>query len=339
MGNTYKNKNAQEILAERIAGLKAKEDENTSQNSQTLVDEDSIGKEKKDHPETDGNFEESDSTPKKGRKRQQQDFFVIDAFDASFKDDLASMEHPLFALKAGDTRIRTYEHNGNTVSITPSVVGAATIYDKDLWIYCISSLIAAKNKGDSISRTVRFTAYDYLVSTKKALGGNGYKRLRESLDRLAGTRIITNVATGGLVTRVNFGLIDRVQIVYADETDASSPMTEIEVTLPDWLYRSVESKQIKTISPYYFNIRKPLDRRIYELCAKHCGNQPKWSVSLEILHKKSGSTASLREFRRAVRKLVESNSLPDYKINFDAERDMVNIENRDGKKLLKTLTQ
>lgn len=47
MGNTNKNRNAQEILAERIAGLKAKVDENTSQNSQTLVDEDSIGKEKK----------------------------------------------------------------------------------------------------------------------------------------------------------------------------------------------------------------------------------------------------------------------------------------------------
>lgn len=47
MENINKNKTAQEILAERISGLKAKEDENTSQNGQTLVDEESIGKEKK----------------------------------------------------------------------------------------------------------------------------------------------------------------------------------------------------------------------------------------------------------------------------------------------------
>ncbi|RCL02090.1 MAG: hypothetical protein JSC188_000449 [Candidatus Tokpelaia sp. JSC188] len=37
-----------------------------------------------------------------------QDFFIADIFDASLKDDEASMEHPLFTLRAGDKRVHTY---------------------------------------------------------------------------------------------------------------------------------------------------------------------------------------------------------------------------------------
>lgn len=32
---------------------------------------------------------------------------------------MASMEHPLFALKAGDMRVRTYERNGTIVKVMP----------------------------------------------------------------------------------------------------------------------------------------------------------------------------------------------------------------------------
>ncbi|WP_198926078.1 hypothetical protein [Acidithiobacillus thiooxidans] len=36
----------------------------------------------------------------------QRDFFIADILDAAPKDDMASMEHPIFALRAGDKRIR-----------------------------------------------------------------------------------------------------------------------------------------------------------------------------------------------------------------------------------------
>lgn len=244
------------------------------------------------------------------------EFYVIDTSKASFKNDLPSMEHPLFALKAGDNEIRRYEHNGNTVKVSPNAMGAATIHDKDLWIYCISALLHAQNKGDTISKTVRFKAKNYLKATRKRTDGDGYRRMKESLDRLAGTRIITNIATGGRIVRKNFGLLDSVEIIYADPNDPASQMSEICVTLPEWLFNSIREKQVKTISAEYFSIRKPIDRRIYELCAKHCGNQKDWSVSLEILHKKTGSTANIREFRRAIKKLAETDDLPDYSISY-----------------------
>ncbi|MDO5073158.1 MAG: replication initiator protein A [Neisseria animaloris] len=262
------------------------------------------------------------------KRHKQRDFFVADTFDGVFKDDLASMEHPLFALKAGDTKDRFYEHGGNTLEIRPNSYGCATIHDKDLWIYCVSSLMAARNRGEEIEPTIRFKAYDFLVATNRGTGGHNYKLLREALERLAGTRIATNIVTGGKRIVSIFGLLDKVDIIYLNPEDEDSPMESIEVTLPDWLFRSVETAQIKTISPDYFRLRKPLDRRIYELCAKHCGHQSEWMVSLETLHKKSGTTAPLRNFRIAVKSLADSDELPDYSLIYDAENDRITVRKR-----------
>ena len=95
----------------------------------------------------------------------------------------------------------------------------------------------------------------------------------------------------------------------------------------------MEAKQVKTISADYFRLRKPLDRRIYELCAKHCGTQKEWHISLEILHRKSGSMATLRCFRQAIKELVASNDLPDYRLTYDDKKDVLKVRNRDLFKL------
>ncbi len=98
----------------------------------------------------------------------QSDFFVCDIFAASPKDDLASMEHPMFSLSTRpDRRILDYTHNGAQITVTPSVKGLATIHDKDILIYCISQLVAALNAGRTISRTLHLTAHDLLVATNR----------------------------------------------------------------------------------------------------------------------------------------------------------------------------
>ena len=52
------------------------------------------------------------------------DFFICDVFDALPKDDLASMEHPLFSLSTrADLRVLSYSHNDVTITVTPSVRG------------------------------------------------------------------------------------------------------------------------------------------------------------------------------------------------------------------------
>lgn len=254
------------------------------------------------------------------QRHHQMDFFVADILDAAPKDDVASMEHPLFALKAGDMRVRTYERNGVTVTIKPGHDGCATIHDKDLWIYCISQLVEAINRGRDVSRVVRFTAYDFLVSTNRDTSGRAYLRMAEMMGRLSGTRIETNVETANQRERAGFGLVDSWRVI---EQDGGGRMVAIEVELPGWLFRSVQAMQIVTLSRDYFRLRKALDRRIYELARKHCGNQPKWRVGLSILHEKSGSTAPLRNFRGDIKKLAESNELPDYRMVYDDKRDAV----------------
>jgi hypothetical protein len=67
------------------------------------------------------------------------DLFICDVADAVLKDIMPQMEHPFYSLsKKPETKIRRYEHNGNWLEIIPSVKGLATIYDKDILIYCIS---------------------------------------------------------------------------------------------------------------------------------------------------------------------------------------------------------
>lgn len=260
------------------------------------------------------------------KRHTQGDFFVADIMDASIKDDTASMEHPLFALRAGDRKVRVYQHNETTIEVRPGRRGLATIHDKDVWIYCISQLVEAMNRGrDEISRTVRFTAYDFMVTTNRRTDGDSYKRMGEALERLSESRIVTNIATAGKRERSGFGLIDSWRVI---ERNGDNRMVSIEVTLPEWLYRSVKAKHVLTLDRDYFRLRKPLDRRIYELARKHCGIQPKWLISLEKIHKKSGSSASLREFRRSIKMLSESNLLPGYKVSFDPDGDMVTFHPR-----------
>jgi plasmid replication initiation protein len=142
--------------------------------------------------------------------------------------------------------------------------------------------------------------------------------------RLAGTRIETNIETAEMRERGFFGLIDSGRVV----EKKGGRMVAVEVTLPDWLYRSVQATQVLTLSPNYFRIRKPLDRRIYELARKHCGAQRQWQCSVTALHEKSGSAANIREFRRSLKVLVEADALPEYSVIFDELHDTATFSKR-----------
>jgi len=259
-----------------------------------------------------------------------QDFFICDVTDAIPKDDMGSMEHPIFSLATKpDLTIREYEHNGTKIAIVPSTLGLATIHDKDILIYCISQLIAKMKTGAAPSRTLHIKAHDLLVSTNRNIDGRGYEQLIAALERLRGTSIKTNIRTGGLENTSGFGLIDSWNVMRHTE---SGRMSEMRVNLSDWVYNAVTKHEVLTLHRDYFRLRKPIERRIYELARKHCGQQETWKASVELLLKKSGSKSSDKEFRRAVRELAETNHLPDYSVAFDAEADMVTFYNRGSMK-------
>ena len=254
-----------------------------------------------------------------------RDFFVCDIFEASPKDDLGTMEHPVFSLATRpDRTIRHYAHNGTRITVTPSVRGRATIHDKDILIYCISQLMAALNAGRAVSRSLRLTAHDLLVATRRDTGGDSYARLVEAFERLAGTRITTNMTTGGVEATSGFGLIEAWEII---RKTRGGRMISVTVTLSDWLFRAVLAKSVLTLSRDYFGLRKPLERRVYELARKHCGQQREWRIGLALLHAKAGSDAPVRVFRAAIRKMIVADLLPDYALS-EEPGDVIRITRR-----------
>lgn len=254
------------------------------------------------------------------------DFFICDFPWAPPKDDMATMEHPLFTLATRpDRRILRYVHGDAEIEVTPSVKGLATIHDKDVLIFCISQLMAAVNAGRPTSPTLHLKAHDLLVATNRDTSGDGYRRLREAFERLSGTRIVTNIETGGIESTRGFGLIDAWEIL---RKARGGRMTLVTVTLSDWIYRSVVSKSVLTLHRDYFHLRKPLERRVYEIARKHCGRQAEWKIGLETLLKKSGSTSPRRVFRRMIRDMVEVNGLPDYSLAL-IDGDIVRVRARE----------
>jgi len=266
-------------------------------------------------------------------RQVQGDFFVCDIFDAVPKADMASMEHPVFSLATkADKKIRHYEHNGNFIQITPSVLGLATIHDRDVLIFCISQIMAAINAGRKVSQTVRFKAHEMLKTTNRVVDGRGYEGLLAALQRLSGTRITTNIITGNKEITRGFGLIESFEIV---RKTRDGRMQEVEVKLSDWVFNAIESKEVLTINPGFFRLRKPLERRIYDLARKHCGKQEKWKISLELLQKKSGSASTLREFRRLVQHIADQDAehdhIPDYAVRLE-DSDTVTVHYRNFEK-------
>jgi len=249
-------------------------------------------------------------------RHPNDNWFICDFGDVIPKSDIASMEHPLFTLSTRpDTKIRNYEHNGNSVTIVPSTLGLATIHDKDILIYAISQLTKGINQGKTPHRKIRFKAHDLLVTTNRGTGGREYMLLRNALDRLTGTLITTDIKTNGKQIIKGFGIIDSYEIIVDDPK--TNRMVELEVTLSEWLYNSIIGKGILSISRDYFRLRKPIERRIYEIARKHCGQQQQWLIGIKNLHKKVGSTSTLYKFKYTLNHIVKHNHLPDYSIHIE----------------------
>ncbi len=256
------------------------------------------------------------------------DFFLCDFLDAAPKGDHASMQHPVFSLSTKpDHRIRRYEHNGDYIEVKPSADGLATVHDRDILIYCVSQLMAAQNAGRPLSPVLQFKAFDLLKATNRMTNGQGYTALKAALERLAGTRISTNITTGGQEIFETFGIIERAKIV---RETRDGRMQEVEVKLSDWAFNAVRHQEVLTLHRDYFRLRKPLERRMYEIARKHCGRKDQWRISLELLQKKCGSSSTLREFRRLVSSIAAKDGrhhhMPDYSVTLDD--DMVIFGNR-----------
>lgn len=117
-----------------------------------------------------------------------------------------------------------------------------------------------------------------------------------------------------------FGLIESYEIV--ESSRVKNRMIRLEITLSDWFYHSILGKEVLTINRDYFRLGKALERRLYEIARKHCGQGSEWKIGLEKLKEKTGSTSPLKKFRFFIREIEKQNHLPDYTISL-SDNDLV----------------
>ena len=259
----------------------------------------------------------------------QADFFIPDMFDnlgASFKDDIASMEHPIFVLsKKKDMRHLEYKNGEVSITIAPSTYGLPTIFDKDVLLYCAALLMTEINAGKTPPKTLRVSCRDMLVSTNKRTDGNDYERLKQALDRLTGVMIKTNKKTNNREIIRGFGVLDSYEVI--ESSKVKNRMVRLEITLSDWFYNSVLGKEVLTINRDYFLLGKPMERRLYEIARKFCGESAQWKIGLAKLMEKTGSTDTLRKFRLRLKTIASDDHLPDYSLALD-ENDIVTFRQK-----------
>lgn len=284
---------------------------------------------------------------------EQGDLFRCEITNWPLKDDIASMEFPIFSLsKNKDLETREYRRGNRVVKVIPSGVGAATVFDKDLLLYIASQLIEAKNQGLPISRTVVVDSCDFLVNTSRGDGRASFERIVDLLDRLRGTTIQTNIETGGITQTEGFGMIDHYKIISEKKriekqvgergkevTRTVSRVLQFSVTISEWLYNGLVNFEVLTMDRAYFRLTSSIDRRLYEIVRKHCGDQAMWKINIDLLSEKLGLKASRRQFRALLRQRLLADLLPDYRMALDTDTkpDDVVFYTRNTGKLAKHL--
>lgn len=257
-------------------------------------------------------------------RHNQSDFFIADIFDnLPFKNDMASMEHPLFSLSMKpDMRTLRYENGKVSVEMQPSAVGLPNIMDKDVLLYCASIVMAKINDGEIPPKTIRLSMRDVLIATNRSTNNMGYNYIKTALNRLAGCMLKTTIETGKKKQGKGFHLLESYE--YLQSTHVGGRVLGVQVTLSDWFYNSLLAKEVLTINKEYFRLRRPVERRLYEIARKHCGYKLEpWYISLKKLHEKTGTSARLSHFRNNVKSMQGSDHLPDYAMNFNEKKDMV----------------
>ena len=245
-------------------------------------------------------------------------FTYIYFADVLSADNTSSNPVSHFALSAGDMKARRFDLDGQFFEITPSATGLPTVRDMDVLIYCVSWLANAlfDERHKDLSRNLRFTARDFLDFSKRGNGGAQYDGLAQALDRLAGSKITTNILPPDEIKKCgdSFNLIR-----YEAERDRDGRIDAVSIELPDRLYYcATDWTQVCAMHPDYFSLT-PLHRLIYMLAKIHCGEWQPWVVSINELHRLTGCSSPLRKFKNSVQGLLTDNAIPEYRIEMDAQ--------------------
>ena len=110
-----------------------------------------------------------------------------------------------------------------------------------------------------------------------------------------------------------------------------------EIELPPWLYNAIlRRRDILAVHPDYFRLTGGLERWLYRLARKAVPDKaevPAIHFRMDTLHERSGTTRPLRKFAFDIRKMAESQPLPEYglRIDRDGKHELVTLYRDHGK--------
>jgi plasmid replication initiation protein len=272
----------------------------------------------------------------------QLEIFTVNTVDPPWRDNRDAMEYPFLALQKKRTKPITYRKGNVSLSVAADVrFSIATIWDWDLIIFAASHLNDAIESGLEPSPRIRFVPYDCLRQLGRSTGGKDYRELAQSIRRLRATLVITNIRQDdGAGEEEPFSWLASYKIpkrytqsaMTPDAPDGEpDPARPWEIELPLWLYNAIlRRKDILAVHPDYFRLKGGLERWLYRLARKAVPDKaeiPALHFRMDTLHERSGTTRPLRMFAFDIRKLAETQPLPEYGLRID----------RDGKNELVTL--
>ena len=249
--------------------------------------------------------------------KKQPDLFHTPAIydQGVFRDDMDIMVNPFLSVEKKRTKpIIHKETSGKTrtsIIVTGADYGIATVYDNDILIYLRTQVAIAMARGETPTRRMRFNIYDLLRAIKRGTGQAQYKGVKEALQRLKATTIITNISADGILLDQGVNWINDYLLVAKTLKNGKVVMCACEVEISEWTWKMfLNTRRMLAIDQAYFDISGALERRIWAIVRKHLGQQQSWHVGFDRLQELTGSSSPPRKFKFMVKKIIERNDLP-----------------------------
>ena len=262
----------------------------------------------------------------------QLNIFSVTSVDPAWRDNRDAMDYPFLSLQKGRKKPIKYQKGPVSIGVySPSEFGIASIWDWDLIIFAASHLNQAIEAGLQPSPCISFVPYDCLRQLGRGTGGKDYRELAQSVRRLRLTTVITNVRyEDGAGEERPFSWLSSYSIpkkytlaaMTPDMPDGEpDPSRPWEIELPPWLYNSIlRQREILAVHPDYFDLKGGLERWLYRLARKAVPDRaevPAIHFRMETLHERSGTTRPLKKFAFDIRKMAETQPLPEYSLRIE----------------------
>lgn len=213
-----------------------------------------------------------------------------------------------FALSSEDMRTIRFDHQGKFIEIKPGQTGLPTVRDLDVLLYCSSWLshesFMMKTKTGKVgnaSNTVTIIPEDFYEFSKRGRGGSRQASFVESLVRLNGCIIATNI--GPKDNKESTETRSSAMLTYELEK-SDDVIKQVHITFSEMMLRIVAHTGVRlALHPDFFAMR-PLQKALYLLLKQNCGTECPWTVSIEDLHRLTGSTAKLPQFKQNLRDAI-----------------------------------